>query len=168
MGQEDGRGFVTDRPSRSIRDRGMNGSALLPTLLLLLVGGLPACLVVHTNYGDPIASDAEVEALVVGVTTRRQVLDALGPPEEYRQPMPWVGRHYDPQRQRVSRERDIFDRRRYTYLQERRKDRLILVLPVLTLFSSYRIDHQADRMLIWFDENDRVSAVSHQREGPVP
>jgi hypothetical protein len=110
---------------------------------------LPACVVIHSRYGDRLPDSS---SLTPGLSTRADVLAALGPPAELGWPTPWRGNDEDPQRQRVLDEHDLFDRRIYTWVHERRRDRGVIIVPIFTVFSWWKTEHDADRLMVLFDE----------------
>ncbi len=131
----------------------------LSGLVCVLVSA--GCVTMQTDYGRPVPDPGGISP---GVTSRAEVLARLGPPEEFEQPTPFRGRSFDPQATRVFDERDLFDRRSYTWVAERRRDRYLILIPFLTLYGRFHTDHRSDRLMITFDENDRVRDVSLIRE----
>lgn len=134
-------------------------------LLALLLLGLPGCTVVNTRFGGPVPLDLELAQLTPGVTTRAEAVVLLGPPEEYRTPRE-VDRSRAEQVHRVQvvEERELLHRHRLTWIQERISSRSLVLLPILRLFrSSWRI-HAADRIVVIFDDEDRVEHVAVTRE----
>ena len=66
-----------------------------------------------------------------GVTTRSEVLERLGPPEEFRQPSPFdQARPTSPQRRRILEGGEVFIRDFFTYASERFTTRTFGLLPV--------------------------------------
>ena len=90
-----------------------NLSARDELFLVLVVMLLPGCVLSGISFGNELPAVASMMAIEPGRTTCEQVLDLLGPPEEYAQPTPFFNRPraWDPQMQRVLEERDLFRRR---------------------------------------------------------
>jgi hypothetical protein len=101
-----------------------------------------------------------------GITTRSEVLQRLGPPEELRRPAPFERAPLgSSQRRRILEGGDIFGRDAYTYASEQHAIESFGLLPVgVTLFRVSRRTALEDRWRIEFDENDVVRAVSHVDE----
>jgi hypothetical protein len=101
-----------------------------------------------------------------GVTTRREVLERLGPPEEFRQPSPFDrARSTSPQRRRILEGGEVFIRDFFTYASERYTTRTFGLLPVgPSLFRVTWRKSREDRWRLEFDENDVVRTVSHVDE----
>jgi len=132
-------------------------------MLLLL---LPGCVFSSITFGSELASDDAVAAIEPGRTQFQQVLHLLGPPEEYAQPTPYLGlRAWDPQEQRVLEERDVFRRRSWLWIRERRRDNIFWI-PLL--FTWLDTDHQADRIVVTFDTKGVVTAVGRQDMEDAP
>ena len=91
-----------------------------------------------------------------GLTTRDELLDLLGPPEEYAGPGAHLGlRAHDPQQARVLDERDLFGREALTWVIERRSDRAFIV-PIL--FTRWTTRHATGRATALLDERGVVAA----------
>jgi len=134
--------------------------------VLLLALSLPGCLFSSITFGSELPDDQAVAAIEPGRTHFQQVLQLLGPPEEYAQPTPFLGlRAWDPQEQRVLEERDVFRRRNWLWIRERRTDEIIWI-PLL--FTWVDTDHQADRILVTFDSKGIVTAVGKQDMEDAP
>lgn len=134
----------------------------LPLIAMLL----PGCVLSGISFGNELPDVASVMAIEPGRTTCEQVLDLLGPPEEYAQPTPYLGlRAWDAQEQRVLVERDILSRRTWTWIRERRTDHMILI-PFL--FTWLEADHRADRIVVIFDDRGIVTAVGSDQGRRTP
>ncbi len=143
-----------DRASMTARAR-----RLLPLLVVLAV----ACVSVDARFGHAPPAGA-LAAVRPGATTRAELLDLLGPPEEYVGPGLHLGlRAHDPQAQRVLEERDLFGRETLTWLLERRADRA-LVVPVL--FTHWTTTHRTQRVTALLDAHGVVQALGVQLEAP--
>jgi hypothetical protein len=128
-----------------------------PLLLLAALAG--GCVSVDARFGHapPAAALATVRP---GSTTRAELLDLLGPPEEYVGPGLHLGlRAHDPQAQRVLEERDLFGREVLTWLLERRADRA-LVVPIL--FTHWTTTHRTQRVTALLDAQGVVQALGVQ------
>jgi outer membrane protein assembly factor BamE (lipoprotein component of BamABCDE complex) len=129
-------------------------------LLLVLAAALPSCVLSSISFGDKLRTATSAEAIVPGLTSRAEVLQLLGPPEEFSQPTPLLGlRAWDPQEQRVLKERDVFHRRTWTWIREQREDQLLWIpLP----FVWANTEHDADRIMVTFDKRGLVTAVGFE------
>jgi outer membrane protein assembly factor BamE (lipoprotein component of BamABCDE complex) len=127
------------------------------TALALVALLLPGCAMGRLTFDDGVPDGPSVAAIKPGHTTRQQVLHLLGPPEEYAQPVSLFGlRAWDPQQQRVFTEHDVFRRRTWTWLRETRSD---LAVGIPLLFTWIDTDHQAERVVVTFDQWGVVTAV---------
>jgi hypothetical protein len=133
----------------------------LSAVLLTILG----CTTVALDYGGLPAPEA-LGSIEPGVTTRGEVLQQLGPPEELRRPAPFErGRLASPQRRRILESGDIFGSDVYTYASSRETRTNLGLLPTgPALFRiSWRRSYE-DRWRLEFDENDVVRSVSHVDE----
>lgn len=105
-------------------------------------------------------------SIQAGTTTRSEVLQRLGPPEEFRQPSPFDrARPTSPQRRRILEGGEVFIRDSYTYASECYTIRTFGLLPVgPSLFRISWRNSREDRWRLEFDEDDVVRAVSHVDE----
>lgn len=128
---------------------------LAPVLLglLLAVTSLEGCAIAHVHQGAPIDA-ARIKDIQVGVTTKQEIIDWFGPPQEVKRP------------ELLS---DIFQRLDLTEGQTRS-----LIYPdifsyqynegdvrgiLLILFNHINIDLRSDTLAIFFDDQDRVKYV---------
>ena len=107
-------------------------------LALLLAGLLGACTIGHRRVGNPVRAAPEME-IVIGTTTRSDVLRVFGPPDKLiRRP-----------------EGDAF-----LYTQEREESQSFRIREPLVLrqdlYSWSESDSRSDRLLILFDTEGRV------------
>ena len=104
-----------------------------------------------------------LQSIEAGVTTRSEVLQRLGPPEEMRRPANFDrARTTTPQHRRILEEGRLFDGRSYTYASARRTSVDIGLLPVgPEILRVTRTRSVEERWHIEFDENDVVSSISH-------
>jgi outer membrane protein assembly factor BamE (lipoprotein component of BamABCDE complex) len=134
--------------------------------VLLVALALPGCVFSSITFGSELPGDDAVAAIVPGTTKFQDVLHLLGPPEEYAQPTPYLGlRAWDPQEQRVLEERDVFRRRSWLWIRERRTDDIFWI-PLL--FTWVDTEHQADRIVVTFDTKGVVTAVGMQDMEDLP
>ena len=131
-----------------------------PWALLVAVCVLPECVVMRIEYGEPLRTPLGVEP---GVTTTAELMDLLGPPEEYSAPRPWSANAANPQATRVDSERDLFGRRVYTWVHETRRDKAWLILPILTVFSHWRTDHEIEQITAIFDDDGIVTGIGVEK-----
>lgn len=142
-----------------------NGSGqLLPTSLLLgllaIVPILGGCAITHVHQGAPIDTK-RIKDIQVGVTTKQEIIDWFGPPQEVKRP------------ELLS---DIFQRLDLTEGQTRS-----LIYPdifsyqyndgevrgiLLILFNYINIDLRSDTLAIFFDDQDRVKYVGFTKGVP--
>ena len=128
---------------------------LAPVLLglLLAVASLEGCAIAHVHQGAPIDTK-RIKDIQVGVTTKQEIIDWFGPPQEVKRP------------ELLS---DIFQRLDLTEGQTRS-----LIYPdifsyqynegdvrgiLLILFNHINIDLRSDTLAIFFDDQDRVRYV---------
>ena len=128
----------------------------------LLVAG---CIDLRFDF-QRVPPEASFAAIQPGLTTRAEVLKALGPPEEVRQPA--LGedlRRSDPRRLRLLAAGEVFGDGAWTWATERRSERIVGLLPVgLVLF---RVRHSRSlerRWRIEFDAEGLVRSVARVDE----
>ncbi len=123
------------------------------------------CTTVELDY-QRLPSPEALASIRKGITTRSEVLQRLGPPEELRRPAPFERAPLgSSQRRRILEGGDIFGRDAYTYASEQHAIESFGLLPVsVTLFRVSRRTALEDRWRIEFDEKDVVRAVSHVDE----
>jgi hypothetical protein len=111
-----------------------------------LLTALSGCTIGRSYLGSPLRADPR-EVLVVGRTPKGEVLARLGPPD------------------RILRQKsgDIFvyhhDQRNSSKLQIREP-----LVTRLTIFQWEKVQEKSDRLMVFFDEQGRVSAFGY-REG---
>ena len=130
--------------------------------LSVAVAAAFGCTTVEINYQRLPAPEA-LESIQEGTTTRSEVLQRLGPPEEFRQPSPFDrARATSPQRRRILEGGEVFIQDIYTYASERHRTETFGLLPVgPSLFRISWNSSREDRWRLEFDENDVVQTVSH-------
>ena len=133
--------------------------------LSVVAAVLFGCTTVEFDY-QRLPSPEALASIQRGITTRSEVLQRLGPPEELRRPAPFERAPLgSSQRRRILEGGDIFGRDAYTYASEQHAIESFGLLPVsVTLFRVSRRTALEDRWRIEFDENDVVRAVSHVDE----
>jgi hypothetical protein len=135
----------------------------LPILLTLLL--CPACFVLRSGLGTPVADDGELAAIEPGRTTAWEAVALLGPPEEWRSPtMTDLSRAQDELSRRVYEEKEIFGRRRLTWVFEQRHADLFLLLPVITFYGWIEREHLVNRVVLLLDDEGIVEHVAVRRE----
>lgn len=162
---------MTSRPVRACGARALRGAGglLLPGLLagVLTAAGLPGCTVVSVRYGHAVPSAEALALIEPGRTTEAELISALGVPEEYASPNAMAyGRAWEPDRQRADVERELTDRRVFTWLQETRVRSELAILPglpilgdFLTLFSYTTLVHADERVVVLLDADGTVIAA---------
>lgn len=134
---------------------------LLPLLIVVVTGTLPACVMVRSSVGFPLPPEVDVAAIEPGVSTRTDVVARFGPPEEWRAPaITDDSRGRNGPGLRVHEEREVFRRRRYTWAYETRRTDGVVLLPFVTLFSHLTTRLTEDRLVVTFDEQGRVEDVA--------
>ena len=130
--------------------------------LSVAVAAVCGCTTLEIDYQRLPAPEA-LGSIQEGITTRSEVLQRLGPPEEFRQPSPFdQARPTSPQRRRILEGREVFIRDSYTYASERYTVETFGLLPVgIALFRVSWKNSREDRWRLEFDENDVVHTVSH-------
>jgi hypothetical protein len=133
--------------------------------LSVAVAAVLGCTTLKLDYQRLPAPEA-LASIREGFTTRSEVLQLLGPPEELRRPSPFErSRLTSHQHRRILEGRDVFGRDFYTYASERHNIETFGLLPVgLSLLRISWASSREDRWRIEFDENDVVHSVSHVDE----
>jgi len=133
--------------------------------LCVAVATVFGCTTLEINY-QRLPTPEALESIQEGITTRSEVLERLGPPEEFRQPSPFDRtRTTSPQRRRILEGGEVFIRNVYTYASERYTLETFGLLPVgPSLFRVSWKNSREDRWRLEFDENDVVHTVSHVDE----
>jgi hypothetical protein len=128
---------------------------------------LPGCYALHrSTLGNTIPSAQALAALEPGRTTREQVLQLLGPPDEFSQPALFSELSVaDSRDARVFEERDVFGRAAFTWVREQRDDRAWLLWP---LYVHLNTETRIDRLKVLFDDRDVVAAVGCERGIEAP
>lgn len=122
----------------------------------LAAAALAGCVQVDATFGRMPGPEA-LAAVRPGLTTRAELLDLLGPPEEYAGPGADLGlRAHDPQEARVLDERDLFGREVLTWVLELRRDRAFIV-PLL--YSHWTTSHRTGRVTALLDGRGVVAAL---------
>jgi hypothetical protein len=128
----------------------------------LLVAG---CIELRFDF-QRVPPEAAFAAIQPGLTSRAEVLAALGPPEEVRQPA--LGeemRRSDPRRLRLLAAGEVFDDGAWTWAAERRSERIVGLLPVgLVLFRVWDSRSLERRWRIEFDAEGLVRSVARVDE----
>ncbi len=138
------------------------GQRLRAGLSLAVLVWLPGCLVLGgSTAGPPVPDEQALASIVPGRTTRAELVQRLGPPDEYRDAsFAAAVMHDDSQAQRVLEEHAVFDRRAATWTREHRSDRIWLLWP---LYSNRQTDIRTDRLVVLFDTAGVVSAIGCDR-----
>jgi len=133
--------------------------------LSVAVAALCGCTTLEINY-QRLPEREALASIQEGITTRSEVLQRLGPPEEFRQPSPFDRtRATSPQRRRILEGGEVFIQGIYTYASERYRIETFGLLPVgVSLFRVTWRNSREDRWRLEFDENDVVHTVSHVDE----
>jgi len=128
---------------------------------------LPGCYALDRVWlGNPIPDEQAVAALQPGRTTRAEVIERLGPPDEYSQPALFAELSAEDCRAiRVFEEHDVFHRAAFTWVRERRDDRVWFLWP---LYLNIDTETRIDRLKVLFDADDVVSAVGCERGIDAP
>ena len=128
----------------------------------LLVAG---CIELRFDF-QRVPPEAAFAAIQPGLTTRAEVLEALGPPEEVRQPA--LGeemRRRDPRQLRLLAAGEVFDDAAWTWAAERRSERIVGLLPVGLVLFRVRDSRSMDRRWrIEFDADGIVRSVARVDE----
>jgi hypothetical protein len=152
---------VRASPGRFLRSAGPR------RVLGLLASGLlvAGCIELRFDF-QRLPPEAAFAAIQPGLTTRAEVLEALGPPEEVRQPA--LGeemRRRDPRRLRLLAAGEVFDEGAWTWAAERRSERIVGLLPVGLVLFRVRDSRSMDRRWrIEFDAGGLVRSVARVDE----
>jgi hypothetical protein len=133
---------------------GVRAASLLPALLL------SGCLYIHASgsfgsYLDP----ALVSQIVPGQSTKAEVLELLGPPEEFVR-SEVLGSLGD-ETARVAGAVSLGSRAQDAFTYQR--DRLSSWASMLVFYNHIRGQIETDLLVIFFDEEDRVREVSFRK-----
>jgi hypothetical protein len=113
-----------------------------------------------------VPPEATFSSIQPGLTTRAEVLEVLGPPEEVRQPA--LGeelRRSDPRRLRLLEAGEVFDESAWTWAAERRSERIFGLLPVGPVLFRLRDSRSTERRWrVEFDARGIVRSVSRVDE----
>ena len=134
-------------------------------LSVAAVAAACGCALVEIEY-QSLPSDDALSTVEPGTTTRSEVLQRLGPPDELRRPAPFEGLQLsNPNRRRILEAGDLFGRDAWTYAAIHRSSRTVGILPVGPALFRVRWSRSLeDRVRIEFDEEDRVSSISRVLE----
>lgn len=126
-----------------------------------LAAAVCGCATVEIDY-QSLPSEAALAAVEPGTTTRSEVLQRLGPPDEMRRPAPFEGLQLsNPNRRRMLEAGDLFGRDAWTWAAIHRSSRTAGLLPVGPALFRVRWSRSLEeRIRIEFDADDRVSSVS--------
>jgi hypothetical protein len=141
-----------------------SGRGTVAVLLFVFFGA--GCTTIEGRF-QRLPSEAALQSVVPGVTTRSEVLRRLGPPEELRRPAVFIERAPTtaPQRRRILEAGDLFSDDRYTYATVRlRADRLGIMPVGLPIVRLTWVESREDRWVVEFDSADVVRSVSHVNE----
>lgn len=113
--------------------------------VVVLVGALGACTIGHKCVGNPVRTAPEMQ-IVIGTTTRADVLRVFGPPDKLmRRP----------------------DGDAFLYTQEREESQSFRIRePIILrqdLYAWSDSDARSDRLLILFDRDGRVVSYGYRR-----
>ena len=120
----------------------------LATSLMLACVTLPGCVLSQTTDGTPITKD-RVSEIVVGHSTRADVANALGAPDE----IIYSNLEHDP----------LFERA-YRYLRTKRKTTYFTII----LFSASRSDSNQDNVIVFFDDRGVVEDIATRLDMDAP
>jgi hypothetical protein len=138
---------------------------LVRTGTCLLAVAICGCTTLQLDF-QRLPPSEELASVQPGVTTRSEVLQRLGPPEEFRRPSAFERARLTSLQERQTLEaHQIFGRDAYTYASARRTTRSFGILPAgIVLFRISRVHSAEARWRIEFDEGDVVTSVSHVDE----
>jgi hypothetical protein len=125
----------------------------------LVAAAICGCTTLELNF-QRLPPSEDLASVQPGVTTRSEVLQRLGPPEEFRRPAAFErARLTSLQRRQTLEAHQIFGR------DARRTTRSFGILPAgIVLFRISRVHSAEVRWRIEFDEGDVVTSVSHVDE----
>jgi hypothetical protein len=142
---------------------------MTPTRRVFLIAGavwLTGCAISTQRFGRPIDA-SRIANVVVGTSTKADVLREFGPPSAY-SALPVVP---SPQNPSIAGSEDLLARaeaesRMFVY--EYREDRENFL--TIILFTRFRREVVSDRLMVFFDESDvvRYVAFSRQTQEPEP
>lgn len=135
--------------------------------LLAVAAVLGGCATVDLDFQREYPADLIWSSIRPGETTRAEVLQLLGPPDEMRRLALFERARSNTHQSRKALEaRDLFRRDAYTYAFAHRDIDVVGLLPVgLAIFRVAWLRSWEDRWRIEFDERDVVRSVSHVDEG---
>ena len=118
------------------------------------------CVQIRVDF-QTLPSATVFQDIEVGVTTRAELLEKLGPPEEFRQPaMGEQARRLDRREQRALEEKEVFQHSSWTWASERRSaDTFWILVFQMTKSRSFQ-----EQWWIEFDEADVVRLLTHTDE----
>ncbi len=130
----------------SVRARGLKAAAIA-CMALCLAG----CAIGRFAGGSQIA-EARIADIKPGVTTRQEILEWFGPPQNYASPtlLNQILRDWDATGGEPLTSYPFANILTYEF------DRANLKGVLLILFNYIRVDSRSDRLVIFFDENERV------------
>jgi hypothetical protein len=131
----------------------------------LVAAALCACTNVRLDFQELPPAEA-LRSIQPGVTTRTQVLERLGPPEEVRRPTTLErARVTMVQSRGVLEAGDVFGRGAFTYASGHRSIDVFGILPIAVSVFRVTWSHSTEeRWRIEFDEAEVVRSVSHVDE----
>jgi len=135
-------------------------------LLWCAVAWLCGCVISTQRFGRPIDA-SRIASIQVGASTKADVLREFGPPSAY-SALPVVPSPQDPS---VTGGEDLLARaeaesRMFVYEYREDRENFLTVI----LFTRFRREVVADRLMVFFDEADvvRYVAFSRQTQEPAP
>jgi len=135
-------------------------------LLWCAVAWLCGCAISTQRFGRPIDA-SRIASIQVGASTKADVLREFGPPSAY-SALPVVPSPQDPS---VTGGEDLLARaeaesRMFVYEYREDRENFLTVI----LFTRFRREVVADRLMVFFDEADvvRYVAFSRQTQEPAP
>lgn len=134
-------------------------------LLFLLLLALSGCIQIRSEF-QTLPPAADFERIHPGTTTRAEVLQVLGPPDEVRGLAPGESlRRIDARHARVLEGRQVFGDERWSWARELRTERIVGLLPAGPYLWRMRTSRSLEeRWQIEFDERGIVRSVSHVDE----
>lgn len=161
--RRDGRGSVVAMPSRALRRRIAQATGVLIPVLELLM--LPGC-VIGRVYRDHPLDEQKIAAIERGVTTKTEVLQRFGPPQEIdARELTAIGVPFEPflsrRGEKAPVERLVAARYfRYTF------SRGNAFGIILILFNYAEFDQKNDTLLIFFDGDNKVEDFAFEKDTP--
>ena len=131
-------------------------------LVALLLAG---CIDVRIEF-QTLPSVADFARIEPGATSRAELLQLLGPPDEVRGPALGEGlRRLDGREARVLEGRQVFGDERWSWARELRSERIIGLLPVGPYLWKMRTSRSLEeRWQVEFDERGVVRSITHVDE----